>query len=184
MRFPRATHLICAFRFKDDVEKFYNALIKRFNKFGLSLSPDKTRIIRFSRFEKGTNHFDFLGFEFRWGTSRKGKDIIKRRTSRRKLLSSLIKFSLWCRKCRNFRLRKIFKLLNVKLRGYYNYYGVIGNFASLQKFFRQAMRILYKWLNRRSQKRSFCYNIFSQIEKFYHIEKPRITEFSCQFKSY
>jgi RNA-directed DNA polymerase len=179
-----ADDFICAFRFKDDAEEFYKALVKRLEKFGLSLSPDKTRIIRFSRFEKGTNYFEFLGFEFRWGTSREGKDMIKRRTSRKKLLSSLIKFTLWCRKCRNLRLRKIFKQLNVKLRGYYNYYGVIGNFASLQEFFCQAMKILYKWLNRRSQKRSFCYNIFNQIAKFYHIEKPRITEFSYQFKSF
>jgi len=173
-----ADDFICAFRFKDDVEEFHMALIKRLNKFGLSLSQDKTRIIKFSRFEKGTNYFEFLGFEFRWGTSRNGKDIIKRRTSRKKLLSSLEKFTLWCRKCRNLRLREIFKLLNAKLRGYYNYYGVIGNFASLQKFFLQAMKILYKWLNRRSQKRSFCYNTFNQIAKFYNIEKPRITESS------
>jgi len=173
-----ADDFICAFRFKDDAEEFYKALIKRLEKFGLSLSLDKTRIIKFSRFEKDANYFEFLGFEFRWGTSRKGKDIIKRRTSRKKLLSSLKKFTLWCQKCRNFRLRVIFKLLNVKLRGYYNYYGIIGNFASLQTFFFQAMRILYKWLNRRSQKRSFCYNIFNQITKFYSIEKPRITEFS------
>jgi len=116
------------------------ALIKRLNKFGLSLSPDKTRVIRFSRFEKGANYFEFLGFEFRWGTSRKGKDMIKLRTSRKKLLASLIKFNLWCRKCRNLRLRKIFKLLNAKLRGYYNYYGVIGNFASLQEFFPSVKR--------------------------------------------
>jgi len=124
------------------------------------------------------------GEAYLWGTSRKGKDMIKLRTSRKKLLSSLIKFSLWCRKCRNLRLKRIFKLLNAKLRGYYNYYGVIGNFASLQEFFRQAMKILFKWLNRRSQKRSFCFNMFNQIAKFYHIEKPRITEFSYQFKSY
>jgi hypothetical protein len=99
VRFPRATHLVCGFRFKDDAEEFYKALIKRLDKFGLSLSPDKTRIIKFSRFEKGTNYFEFLGFEFRWGTSRKGKDIIKRRTSRKKLLSSLKRFALWCQKC-------------------------------------------------------------------------------------
>ena len=179
-----ADDFICAFRFYDDAGEFYTALIKRLNKFGLPLSSDKTRIIRFSRFEKGTNCFEFLGFEFRWATSRKGKDMIKLRTSRKKLLSSLIKFSLWCRKCRNLRLRRIFKLLNAKLRGYYNYYGVIGNFASLQEFFRQAMKILFKWLNRRSQKRSFCFNIFNQIAKFYHIEKPRITEFSYQYNSY
>ncbi|MBE3101520.1 MAG: group II intron reverse transcriptase/maturase [Firmicutes bacterium] len=174
-----ADDFTCAFRFKDDAEEFYKALIKRLGKFGFSLSPDKTIIIKFSRFEKDyNNYFEFLGFEFRWGTSRKGKDIIKRRTSRKKLLASLERFTLWCRKCRNLRLRVIFKLLNAKLRGYYNYYGIIGNFASLQKFFFRAMRILYKWLNRRSQKRSFCYNIFNQITKFYNTKKPRITEFS------
>lgn len=173
-----ADDFLCAFRFKGDVEEFYQALVERLNKFGLSLSTKKTKIIRFSRFEKGKNYFEFLGFEFRWGSSRKGKDMIKRRTARAKLRESLKRFTLWARQCRNFRLREIFKLLNVKLRGYYNYYGVIGNYASLQKFFFQAMRILYKWLNRRSQKRSFCYNVFNQIVKFYHIEKPRITEFS------
>jgi group II intron reverse transcriptase/maturase len=119
-----ADDFICAFRFKEDAEEFYKALIKRLNKFGLSLSPDKTRIIKFSRFEKDANYFEFLGFEFRWGTSRKGRDMIKRRTSRKKLLASLMKFTLWCRKCRNLRLRVIFKLLNAKLRGYYNYYGL------------------------------------------------------------
>jgi len=171
-----ADDFICAFRFKADAGKFYQSLVERLEKFGLSLSPDKTRIIKFSRFEKGNNYFEFLGFEFRWGISRKGKDMIKRRTSRKKLRASLNRFTQWARQCRNFRLRKIFTLLNVKLIGYYNYYGVIGNFASLQKFFFRAMRILYKWLNRRSQKRSFCYNTFNQTIKFYHIEKPRITE--------
>jgi RNA-directed DNA polymerase len=173
-----ADDFICAFRFKDDAEEFYKALVKRLEKFGLSISQDKTKIIKFSRFEKDAYYFEFLGFEFRWGTSRKGKDIIKRRTSRKKLVASLKRFTLWCRRCRNFCLRVIFKLLNAKLRGYYNYYGVIGNFTSLQKFFFQAMRILYKWLNRRSQKRCFCYNIFNQVTEFYEIEKPRITEFS------
>jgi group II intron reverse transcriptase/maturase len=89
-----ADDFICAFRFKDDIEEFYIALIKRLNKFGLSLSPDKTRIIKFSRFEKDANYFEFLGFEFRWGTSRKGRDMIKRRTLRNKLLASLMKFTL------------------------------------------------------------------------------------------
>ena len=173
-----ADDFICAFRFRDDVEQFYQALVERLEKFGLSLSTKKTKIIRFSRFEKGKSYFEFLGFEFRWGTSRKGKDMMKRRTARAKLRESLKRFTLWARQCRNFRLRKIFRLLNAKLRGYYNYYGVIGNFACLQKFFFQAVRILYKWLNRRSQRRSFCYNVFNQIVKFYNIERPRITEFS------
>ena len=92
MRFPRATHLTCAFRFKDDAEEFYKALIKRLEKFDLSLSHDKTRIIKLSRFEKDANYFEFLGFEFRWELDRKGRDMIKRRTSRKKLRTSLKKY--------------------------------------------------------------------------------------------
>ena len=100
--------------YEDDDEEFYKALIKRVEKFGLSLSQDKNRIIKFSRFEKDANYFEFLGFEFRWSTSRKGKDMIKRRTSRKKLLASLKRFTLWWWKCRNFRLNVITKFYNIE----------------------------------------------------------------------
>jgi len=77
---------------------------------------------------------------------------------------------------RHWRVRKLFKRLNAKLRGYYSYYGVIGNIQSLRDFVRQARKILYKWLNRRSQKRSVVYKGFDQVCEYYRIEKPRITE--------
>ena len=73
-------------------------------------------------------------------------------------------------------MRASFKRLNTKLRGYYNYYGIIGNGRSLKEFFRQAKKILYKWLNRRSQKRSLDYEAFDQMCMHYRIEMPRITE--------
>jgi len=97
---------ICAFRFKDDAKEFYKALIKRVEKFGLSLSHDKTRIIKFSRFEKDTNYFEFLGFEFRWDTRHKGKDMIKSRTSKKKLRTSLKNFTLCFGKAKTFTLRR------------------------------------------------------------------------------
>ena len=178
MRFPRgATRLIAAFRYQRDAERFYEALGKRLNKFGLEVSEDKTKIIRFTRHRKEEGaFFEFLGFEFRWGVSRKGKDTIKRRTSRKRLRRSLENFTGWCRESRNLRLKKLFSLLNAKLRGYYNHYGVIGNYGSLEEFYTQARRILYKWLNRRSQRRSFNYEGFSEVLRHYRIEKPRITE--------
>ena len=179
-----ADDFVCAFQYKREAETFYDELCKRLGEFGLELSKEKTRVISFSRFRKEERtSFDFLGFEFRWKTSRKGNDIIGKRTSKKKFKLALSKFTEWIKTNRNKRITWIFSRLNMKLRGYYNYYGVIGNFASLQEFFRQAMKILFKWLNRRSQKRSFCFNIFNQMAKFYHIEKPRITEFSYQFKS-
>ena len=88
-----------------------------------------------------------MGFEFRWKKSRKKTDIIKRITSRKKLRKSIRNFTQWCKENKDNRLKKLFRKLNSKLRGYYNYYGIIGNYDSLQKFFNIALDILYKWLN-------------------------------------
>jgi len=149
----------------------------RLRKFGLELSEEKTNIIPFSRYRKEEKSwFEFLGFEFRWGISRNGKDIIKRRTSRKKLRKSLKNVNNWCQRVRSLRLRKIIELLNVKLRGYYNYYGVIGNYESLDEFFYQVRRTLFKWLNRRSQKRSYNWEKFNRMLRIYRLEPPRIVE--------
>jgi len=110
-----ADDFIAAFRYQRDAERFYEALGKRLNKFGLEVSEDKTKIIRFTRHRKEEGaFFEFLGFEFRWGVSRKGKDTIKRRTSRKRLRRSLKNFTEWCRESRNLRLKKLFSLLNAK----------------------------------------------------------------------
>lgn len=172
-----ADDFVCAFQYKKDAERFYEVLGKRLGKFQLELSAEKTNIISFSRFRKEENtKFEFLGFEFRWGVSRKGTDRIKRRTARGKLRKSIAAFKDWCKENRHKRLRRLFALLISKLRGYYNYYGLIGNYTSLWQFYAQAMRILYKWLNRRSQRRSFNLTDFTLCVKRYGIPKPRIVE--------
>ncbi len=172
-----ADDFVCAFRYKKDAEKFYGVLVLRLGKFGLELSEEKTNIISFSRFRKEENtHFDFLGFEFRWGLSRKGKDIIKRYTSKKKLRASLQNLKSWCKENRDNRMKKITDMLNQKLRGYYNYYGLIGNYKSLWKFYTIAMETLYKWLNRRSQRKSFNWSEFTRLMKWYGILKPKILE--------
>jgi RNA-directed DNA polymerase len=170
-----ADDFVCAFEYQDDAERFYRALSKRLRKFGLELSAEKTRIIPFSREQQaGRTSFDFLGFEFRWGKDRGGKPHLKRRTARKKLRASLKSFTAWCKGNRNLRIDWLFKRLNAKLRGYYNYYGVIGNYASLQQFFRQALQILFKWLNRRSQRRSFNWRGYRELLEHFEIEQPRI----------
>lgn len=171
-----ADDFICAFQLARDATKFYQVLGKRLLKFGLELSKEKTRLIKFSRFHKYKTRFDFLGFEFSWGTDRKGKPHVMRYTSRDKLKNSLLNFKLWCKKSRNFRLKKLFSILNKKLLGYYNYYGLIGNYERLREFYFNAMGILYKWLNRRSQRKSFNLDEFKAALKRYSILKPRITE--------
>ena len=172
-----ADDFICLFENKEEADWFYKKLQTRLNKFNLEISLEKTNIIGFNRYKyREGNSFNFLGFEIRWGLSRKGKIMIKKRTSRKKLRKSLHNFTAWCKSYRHKRLWKIFERLNSKLQGYYNYYGLRGNYDSLEEFFEQAKKILFKWLNRRSQRKSFSWDEFKKVLKKYRINKPHITE--------
>jgi RNA-directed DNA polymerase len=170
-----ADDYVCAFEKLEDAQRFYAVLGKRLEKFGLELSAEKTRIIQFSSaIQPGKASFDFLGFEFRWGKDRKGKPHVGRRTSRKNLRSSLKRVKEWCKVSRSMRLPELFKLLNAKLRGHYNYYGVIGNYPSLRQFYWGVARLLKKYLNRRSQRGSYNWTGFLQLIEQFNIEKPRI----------
>jgi len=173
-----ADDFVCLFQFRDDAEKFYKELPVRLGKFGLEVSEQKTRILSFSKFRmEESNRFDFLGFEFRWGIgSRTGEPQIKRRTSKEKLRKSLANFKEWCKANRNLRIRELIAKLNKKLRGYYEYYGIIGNSSSLKKFYRNVERILKKWLNRRSQRKSYTWKGYKLMLKYYPLLEPKITE--------
>ncbi|MCP4152417.1 MAG: group II intron reverse transcriptase/maturase [bacterium] len=168
---------VCTFQIKAEAEAFYGALADRLKKFGLSLSVEKTRILHFSRFSPGLERrFSFLGFEFYWDRDRKGTPRVRRRTDRKRLNRSVKNCKEWLKKNRNFRLKKLFSRLNAKLRGYYNYYGVIGNYVSLRLFFREVIWLLFRWLNRRSQRRSLTWEMFHKVLERLGIERPRITE--------
>jgi RNA-directed DNA polymerase len=130
---------VCAFEREEDAEWFYQVLGKRLKKFGLELSGEKARLIAFDRRQPKPGSFEFLGFEFRCGKDRQGKAPVEWRISRKKLRSSLDRFTEWCREKRHCRAKDWFKELKPKLQGYYNYYGVSGNYASLQQFFGEAM---------------------------------------------
>ena len=172
-----ADDFVCAFQYKREAETFYDELGKRLAKFGLELSKEKTRVISFSRFRKEEQtSFVFLGFEFRWGVSRKGNDIIKRKTAKKKYKQKLSEFTKWIKGNRNKKINWIFGRLNMKLRGHYNYYGVIGNIKRLVDYFNGVMRLLFKWLNRRSQRRSFNFKGFRELCKHFKVLRPRIVE--------
>jgi group II intron reverse transcriptase/maturase len=170
-----ADDYVCLFQYQQESERFFRELPRRLVKFGLELAPDKTQILRFSRFriEHG-KRFCFLGFEFYWGTSRKGRPQLYARTSRKKLQSSVAEFSDWCKRHRHLGNRKIFAALNAKLRGHYNYFGVRCNYRSLRRFYHRVLRVLQKWLNRRSQRRSCNWEKFWYLTKLYRVERPRI----------
>jgi RNA-directed DNA polymerase len=172
-----ADDFVCAFEHQAEAERFYGMLGERLKKFGLELSEAKTRVIEFSSTQTplGKNSFDFLGFEFRWKRDRTGTPRVKKRTSRKKLRISKRVLALWCRAKRSLRTGKLLRELNAKLRGYYNYYGVIGNYPSLKQFFDEVVRVLHKWLNRRSQHASVTWTEF-RLMYLPALERPRIVE--------
>ncbi len=157
-----ADDFACAFEPEADAERFYRVLGGRLGSFGLEVAEDKTNRLRFSRLDwKKSGTFEFLGFEFRWGRGRWGKPALKRRTSRKKYRASLASFQTWCHEHCRKRKEKFFAALNAKLRGYYNYDGIRGNFESIDNFFYQVTRMLSRQLNRRSQRRSYNWKGFA-----------------------
>jgi RNA-directed DNA polymerase len=170
-----ADDFVCAFEKEADAIRFYEVLGKRLGKFGLELSAEKTQIVPFSpTITPGATSFDFLGFEFRWGKDRAGKPHVNKRTARKSLRNSLTRFKLWCKENRHRHLPDLFKVLNAKLRGYFNYFGVRGNLPSLALFHYQAIRFLWKYLNQRSQRKSYNWEGFKQLLAQFGIVKPHI----------
>jgi len=120
--------------------------------------------------------FDFLGFEFYWRLSRRGRPLVQRRTARGRMRKSVAVFTEWIRRSRHRKLPETMQTLARKYRGYWNYYGVRGNFKSLGQFFQQTRRILHKWLNRRSQRKSYTALGFERLLRRFQIPHPRIVE--------
>jgi RNA-directed DNA polymerase len=179
-----ADDYICAFEYQAEAERFYAALGPRLEKFGLTLAAEKTRILPFSRHQPpGQGRFEFLGVELYWGRDRAGKAHLKRRTARAKLRASLPRFTQWGRENRHRRLRELFQQVNGKLRGYYHYYGVHGNSTSLQQFFDGVVRILLKWLNRRSQRPSYNWQGFTALLEHFKVARPRIVGYPKRRKA-
>ena len=175
--FRYADDFVCGFAYRHEAEAFLQRLSERLQKFGLEVAPDKTKMLRFGRGGGPYNgRFDFLGFEFYWRLSRKGWPVVQRRTSRKRLQRSVAGFTEWIRGCRHQKLRETLETLASKYRGYWNYYGVRGNSESLEQFYQQTRRILCKWLNRRSQKKSYTARAFQRVVRRFHIPQPRIME--------
>lgn len=167
---------VAGFQYREDAYRFMLSLKERLGKFGLSLAEEKTGVHLFTRFRKrDSKRFDFLGFEYRWGKSKGGGDVVKLRTSPLRLQKSLAALTEWLKAMRNKRLGTLFRELNPKLRGYYQYFGVIGNWKSLDQFHSEVVRMLYRRLNRHSQRRSFNWTGFAAVMSYYGMERPQIT---------
>lgn len=148
---------VLGFENQEDAERVFEVLPKRFAKFGLLLHPDKTKLINFSKPFKGNgggarecSTFNFLGFTFYWGKSRKGNWVVMRKTAKDRLQRSISRINNWCRLNRHESMTYQCKMLNSKLLGHYQYYGITGNSRSLRVFYLQVTRHWRKWLSRRS----------------------------------
>jgi group II intron reverse transcriptase/maturase len=172
-----ADDAVWAFRYREEAERFYRVLPKRLAKFNLEVASEKTRILRFSRFHpRSKQRFVFLGFEFQWKLDRQGAPRVKRRTARMRLQAACRRIKEWIKLNRHLPGGEFFERLNARLRGHYNYYGVRGNSHSLYRFYGWAMKCAFKWLNRRSWRRSYTWEQFERVLKFVSIATPRITE--------
>lgn len=175
MRF--ADDFVCAFQNQDDAKRFEKQLSERLGKFGLVVAAEKTRTLPFSRLKLEPNDaFEFLGFEFRWVKRRTGKPGVKRRTSPKKLRGSVKAFGEWIREFRHCRITTLMKTVCSKFNGYWNYYGVRGNLESMTRLYAQCRKLLFKWLNRRSQKRSYTWDGFAAMLQAFDVPPPRIVE--------
>jgi group II intron reverse transcriptase/maturase len=173
-----ADDFVCAFRYGEDAERFFRALPKRLKKFGLEVAPEKTQLLRFSRFHPSMKRrFTFLGFELYWFKDRKGTPRVMRRTARKKLQGACRRIKEWIRLNRHLDGREFVAGLNRRLLGHYNYYGLIGNSRSLWRFYQWVIECAFKWLNRRGGKcQSFTWKALTRALKCMGVAVPRITE--------
>jgi len=171
-----ADDFVCGFEHEEDARRYLGGLRERLAKFGLKLSEAKSGIVRFHRHDTNSDVFTFLGFDFYWAKTRRGFRTVKRRTNAKKLRTSLASFKEWLQAHRHQRLRWLGEKLAAKFRGYWNYFGVIGNSKSLQDYWHHAKGLVYKWLNRRSQRRSYNWMGFEALWRTLGIPAPRIVE--------
>ncbi len=178
-----ADDFVCMVQYKEDALYIEQAIKERFAEFGLELHPDKTRVISFGRYERENakrqkrkaNTFDFLGFTHYCHLSRKGRFIVGRKTSCKKFRKKCQEMNQWLKAVRNTEKVQIWwPILQSKLRGHYQYYGINGNMPSLKQYHKITVRLTFKWLNRRSQCQSFNWEGFNQYMKHYALPKPRI----------
>ena len=178
-----ADDFVCVVRYADDARRIERGLRNRFNKYDLELHPTKSRNISFGRYERDNaesqnrrvNTFDFLGFTHYCDKSRKGNFKVGRKTSRKRYSAKCKEMNAWLKAIRNqVKAKEWWKILIAKLRGHFQYYGVSENYDGIAKFYKNTIRMVRKWMNRRSQKRKMSWDRFTEYLEHYPLPKPKI----------
>jgi len=181
--FRFADDFLACFQYQDDAENFLRRLGDRLEGFGLQLAQEKTRRIEFGRFaredaqRRGTEpeDFTFLGFTHYCGKTKKGYFKVKRRTSRKKLGQSLRKFTDWAKKSRHvLKKGEMLRQARARVSGHLNYYAITDNLERSSYYVYRAKHILFKWLNRKSQRKAYTWEGFKQALAWAEWPKPRV----------
>lgn len=175
-----ADDFILLFEREDDARKVHDVLPKRFGKYGLELHPEKTRLVRFTRPKSKSDKdddddpgsFDLLGFTHYWALSRKGYWVVLLKTAKNRFSKALRRITEWCRAHRHLPVREQHAALTRKLRGHYNYFGVMGNASALWRFKRLVYIAWRSWLNRRSQRARVTWQRMQQLSEKYPLLHP------------
>jgi RNA-directed DNA polymerase len=179
-----ADDAVLVFETEGDARRVLDVLPKRFGKYGLTLHPEKTRLVPFQRprpvartgADRGERPgtFDFLGFTHYWGRTRTGSWAVKRKTARDRFRRSLRAVTEWCREHRHLPLAEQWVALTAKLRGHFAYYGITGNTRSLGSFRHHVRRAWHKWLSRRSDKARIPWERLGGLERRYPLPPARL----------
>src|SRR6202521_1078655 len=177
-----ADDAVLCFQYREDAEKVMEVLPKRFAKYGLTLHPEKTRLVDFGRFAeerakrqgKKPATFDFLGFTHICARSRKGKFTVKVRTMKKRLRRGLKAIADWCRENRHDPVEEQQQTLNAKLRRHYQYYGRPPNYKSIMQFYREVCSTWRKWLSRRTRRVWLTWEKYVELLRRHPLLFPRI----------
>jgi group II intron reverse transcriptase/maturase len=165
----------------DDAQRVMAVLGKRFERFGLTLHPDKTRLVPFrrpparQRGGKGPATFDFMGFTLYWGRARSGRWMMWCKTRHASLRRAMESIAEWCRRYRHLPVGLQHAALSRRLQGHFNYFGVSGNYRSLAPLVESARRSWFKWLRRRSQRTRLNWQRFADLLERFPLPRPRIS---------
>lgn len=184
---------IVCFQSRGEAEAFGEMLEQRLGKFGLKIAEGKSRIIEFGRYVwqkaqregKKVATFNFLGFMHYCDKTRKGKFKLGRKTASLKFRQKIKAMNIWMKKVRNLvELKEWWQVLRLKLLGHYRYYGISGNFREIRKFSILTSKLAYKWINRRSQKKSYTYEQYCRFKKYNPLPEPKIYHRTYTLSSY
>jgi group II intron reverse transcriptase/maturase len=184
---------VVCFQRGDEAKAFEEMLKQRLNKFGLRIAEGKSRVIGFGRYEwekaqqegRKVATFDFLGFTHYCDKTRRGKFKLGRKTSSKRFRQKVKAANQWLKRVRNqVTLTEWWKVYRLKLLGHYRYYGISGNMLALRGFFKETSALAYKWINRRSQKKSFTYAQYCNFKKYNPLPEPKIYHLTYTLSSH